>query len=395
LLVVASVINGDFGSAGAQEKKQQPEVKLISNPKSPVPQPGQRKRLVFKEELTIGQVEGDDHYMFGDAVFFTTDEEGNFYITDFRRRRILKYDPTGQYLLTVGREGQGPGEFQNLSPARFDKDGHIYVTDNISQRISFFDDSGNYLHQIAIPDLFEDLYMNALGYFVSSHTIPLESESGPSFKLVYGLFDDKFNVISEFCAQEKHAKRPAGRDPTSIAKAMAWLLSSEMAFQPRPTYRLGKDDFVFFGYPAKYSVSVYSSKGPKIMTIQRDYEPSRVTEKDKDYFVSRVAESYLSRYSSEEERKEIIKYIEYPKYKPAYHSFAQMENGWLIVVVEIVPDGGNLFDLFDEGGRYIGQFQADFPADTWFFFKNGKAYAVAEKDSYKFVKRYAFEIQDY
>ncbi|MFZ2054669.1 MAG: hypothetical protein WAU81_10780 [Candidatus Aminicenantales bacterium] len=176
---------------------------------------------------------------------------------------------------------------------------------------------------------------------------------------------------------------------------MAWLLSNEMAFQPRPTYRLGKDDFVFFGYPEKYSVSVYSPKGPKIMTIQRDYEPSRVTQKDKDYFVSHVAESYLSRYSSEEERKEIIKFIEYPKYKPAYHSFALMENGWLIVAVEIVPDEATVFDVFDENGRYIGQFKADFQADTLFFFKNGKAYAVAEKEGYKFVKRYGFEIQDY
>ncbi|MFZ2054670.1 MAG: 6-bladed beta-propeller [Candidatus Aminicenantales bacterium] len=166
---------------------------LISNPKTPVPPPGQRKKLIFKEELTIGQVEGDDHYMFGEAVAFNADEKGNFYVTDWRRRRILKYDSAGQYLLTIGREGQGPGEFQNLSPApaRFDKDGHIYVTDINSQRISFFDDSGNYLHQIAIPDVFEDLYMNALGYFVSSHTIPLESESGrvSSWFTVYSMIN--------------------------------------------------------------------------------------------------------------------------------------------------------------------------------------------------------------
>lgn len=41
------------------------------------------------------------------------------------------------------------------------------------------------------------------------------------------------------------------------------------------------------------------------------------------------------------------------------------------------------------------QFKADSPVGTWFFFKNGKAYAVVEKDGFKFVKRYGFEIQDY
>lgn len=379
----------------APRSAQNFEVEVISNPKTPMPPPGQRKEIVFKEELVIGQAEGDDHYMFGETVVFNTDEQGNFYVTDWRRKRILKYDPAGHYLLTIGREGQGPGEFQNLSPARFDRNGHIYVTDIVSRRICFFDDSGNYLRQIAIPEGFEDLYINAQGHFVSSRTVPLESEFGPSFKITHAFFDDKFNMISEFFAQEKHAQPPAGRDATSMAKFMAWILSSEMAFQPRPNYRLGKNDLVFFGYPDKYSIDVYSPAGRKIKTIQRDYEPSRVIEKDKDYFVSHVAADYLRRYSSEQERKEIIKFIEYPKFKPAYHSFTLMENGWLFVVVEIAPGGENLFDLFDDNGRYIGNFRTDFPADIWYFFKNGKAYAVAEKDSYKFVKRYAFEIQDY
>ncbi len=398
ILSIAGLSEGNSRSAEAQEYEQQQEVKLISNPKTPVPLPGQRKKLIFKEELTIGQVEGDDHYMFGETLVFNTDEKGNFYVTDWRRRRILKYDPTGQYLLTIGREGQGPGEFQNLSPARFDKDGHIYVTDNISQRISFFDDSGKFLRQIALPDVFEDLSINAKGDYVSIRTIPLENESGQSFKIIYGLFDDKFNVVSEFLAQEKGFKPPAGRDAKSIAKAFAGILST-IAYQPQPLYRLGKEDFVFFGNPEKYSIDVYSPEGRKIRTIQRDYEPSRVKEKDKEYFVRRFAEEYLRSIGpisrSEDQKKEIIKYIEYPKFKPAYHSFALMENGWLVVAVEIVPDGDNIFDLFDEDGRYIGQFKDDFPADTWFFFKNENAYAVAEKDGYKIVKRYAFEIQDY
>ncbi|MGB7296307.1 MAG: 6-bladed beta-propeller [Candidatus Aminicenantales bacterium] len=394
ILLIAGVINGDSKPAATQENKQQPEVKLVSNPKTPVPPPGQRKKLVFKEELSIGQVEGDDHYMFGENIVFNTDEKGNFYVTDWRRRRILKYDPSGQHLLTIGREGQGPGEFQNLSPARFDKDGHIYITDLASQRISFFDDSGNFLRQIAIPDIFEDLYINAGGHFISTRTIPLEGESSRRFRLIYGLFDDKFNVVAEFLAQEKGFKLPAGRDAQSAAKFLAGILS-DVAFHPRPSYRLGKGDVIFFGYPERYSIDVYSADGRKVRTIQRDYEPSRVTEKDKDKFIDQVAKDYLRRYSSEQEKREVIKHIEYPKHKPAYHSFALMENSNLVVVVEIVPDGDNLFDLFDEDGRYIGHFQAGFPADTWFFFNNGKAYAVAEKDGYKFVKRYAFEIQDY
>lgn len=58
--------------------------------------------------------------------------------------------------------------------------------------------------------------------------------------------------------------------------------------------------------------------------------------------------------------------------------------------------------IFDQEGRYIAHFKATVPLlpaegfnELQFFFKNGKAYAVAEEDEYKFVKRYSFEIQEY
>jgi hypothetical protein len=130
ILLVAGLTDSHSRSAETQENVRQPEVKVISNARTPVPPSGQRKKLVFEEVLSIGQIEGDDHYMFGETDVFNTDEQGNFYIPDWRRRRVLKYDSAGRYLLTIGREGQGPGEFQNLSPADtwfFFKNGKAYA----------------------------------------------------------------------------------------------------------------------------------------------------------------------------------------------------------------------------------------------------------------------------
>jgi hypothetical protein len=375
---------------------QQPEPKIISNPKTPVPPAGKRKSLVFTPELTIGQKEGDENYMFGESVSFNTDEQGNFYVTDWDRKRIQKYDPAGKYLLTIGRQGQGPGEFQNLSVARFDKDGNIYVSDYANQRISFFDRKGTYLRQIRLPDVYEDLYINSRGQFVSSHSVNLTSEGNPGWKIEYGLFDEQFKPLVELHTQEFHYKPPAGRDATSMARFQAELISG-MAFQPMAAQLLRKDDFIFFGFPKEYAVDLFTPEGRKVKTIRREFEPSKITDKDKDYFVNRTAEPFMSRIAlrSEEIRKDTIKFIEYPKFKPAYIGFAPMENGWLLVTVEILPGEGALFDLFDEEGRYVGQFKSDFPGDAQHFFKNGKAYAVVEEEGYKFVRRYSFSIQDY
>jgi hypothetical protein len=379
-------------------ENSQAEVEIISNPRTPVLPPGQRKQLVFKEDLSIGQKEGDENTMFGESVNFNTDGSGCFYITDWEKRRILKYDPSGKYLLTIGRRGQGPGEFQNLSVARFDKSGQIYVTDIASRRISFFDKEGHYLSQVRIPDVFEDLYMNSKGYYVSSSSVRLESESGLSYKINYGLFNDKFELVTEFYARIPDYKPLAGRDATSMARFTAGILS-EMAFQPRPRHILGSDDSIWFGYPKNYAIDVYSPEGRKIKTIKGEYEPVRITDKDKAYFAGSIARPFLSRGGlsrTEENVKEILRYVEYPPTKPAYHSFALMENGWLAVVADFAIGEYSLIDMFDENGRYIGQFKTSVPTDTWFFFKNGKAYALAtDEDGYKYVKRYSFRIEDY
>jgi hypothetical protein len=397
------LLSMDFGRAvvaspPAPSNDPQPAVPITSNPKTPVPPAGERKKLVFTKELRIGQKEGDENTTFGEAVIFNTDQEGNFYVTDWDNKRILKFSPSGEYLLTIGRQGQGPGEFQNLSIARFDSHGEIYVTDVAARRISFFDRKGNFLRQIHIPEVFEDLYINSKGYYVSSNSVQLNSETGLDWKISEGLFDGQFKPRVEFWSQVKITKPPSGRDSTSVAKFSAGILSG-IAFQPRPEHLLAKDDSIYFGYPSDYSISVYSPEGLKLKTIRRECDPLNVTEKDKDYFCAQTARPFLSRVPAlrgEEQIREVLKFIEYPKFKPAFHRFALMENGWLIVLVDFTPDESWLFDLFDEKGRYVGQFREHFPADYFFFFNNGKAYAVeTDKEGYRFVERYAFKIENY
>ena len=92
---------------GVNRIQQSDDVVVISNPKTPE----SKMRIVFTEELSIGEAEGDENYMFGNSIAFNTDDKGNFYVADFDSNRILKYDPEGKHLLTFGREGQGRESF--------------------------------------------------------------------------------------------------------------------------------------------------------------------------------------------------------------------------------------------------------------------------------------------
>lgn len=379
----------------AQEKNQSEktrEVEVISNSKLPIYKDDFKIKIVFKEELSIGQIEGDENYMFGGSVHVNTDEKGNFFVTDWDSKRILKYDPEGKYLLTIGGLGQGPGEFQNISRARFDKEGNIYVTDISNQRLSFFDTDGNFLRQISMPEVFEGLCMNSKGHFISSRSVMMDTGSGMGFKIEYGVFDENFELVSEFYSRIPVFDPPEGRDKTSMAKYTAGIISN-LAYQPRPVYVVADNDLIFFGFPDKYEINVCSPEGKKIKTITREYDPIKVGEKDKRYFEETTATRFM-RDRSEDYIKEAIRFVAWPKFKPAYHNFILMENGWLFVVVEFIEGEYTLCDIFDEEGIYIGHFKADVPPD-FLFFKNGKAYTVFTEDSYKFVKRYSFDIQEY
>lgn len=373
------------------------DVVVISNPKTPAHQ----MRIVFKEELTIGEAEGDENYMFGSGISFNTDDEGNFYVTDWENHRIQKYDPEGKYLLTIGREGQGPGEFRGLSSPRFDKNKNLYSTDWSNRRISFFNKNGQYLRQIRLQERYENIYINSKGFIVAYKWYTAQEANAMKQTLLYGLFDEKFNLVTELFKDEITTPMPTRGDASSIAESLAKSFSS-LAFRPQARIKLADNDFIYFGYPEKYEINVHSPEGKLKRKIIRDYESIPVSEKDKIGFVKMLGEE-VPPALTEDIKKKVFQNIKYPKYKPAYQSFTLMENGWLAVIVDSVKDEYMLFDIFDKEGKYIAQFKTteivipveELISELLFFFKNGKVYAVITEEGYKFVKRYSIELQEY
>ncbi|MFC1477310.1 hypothetical protein ACFL6L_02475 [candidate division KSB1 bacterium] len=60
----------------------------------------------------IGDLEGaDDNYLLHRPEDVVVDSKGMIYIMDVGNHRIQKYSPDGGYIGTLGRSGQGPGEF--------------------------------------------------------------------------------------------------------------------------------------------------------------------------------------------------------------------------------------------------------------------------------------------
>jgi hypothetical protein len=390
LFTIFSLDSAGITSVQEIEIEKQNGVSIISNPKSPRPENGIPIRLVFTEELSIGAEYGDEEYMFGNRVYFNVDVDGNFYVNDWDKKCIRKFSPDGHYLLTIGGPGQGPGEFQNVWQPRFDKNNNLYVSDIVgNRRITRFDRDGIVLEVIRVPIRLSDIFINSQGFYIGYHST-MDDDSATT---VLGLFDPEFQLLSEFHKTTRVFTSLSGRDSDSRAQFLANLLDDE-AFTPNMTRILADDDSVYFGYPEKYEIKIFSPKGDLEKIVQRDYDPIKIGEKHIEGFI-RYQEDEFFRFAPypEDIKKKVFELIEYPKFKPAYDTFALMDNGWIAVVVDYIADEYTLFDIFDREGRYIARFAAKIPVAN-LLFKNGKAYALDIINDYRYIKRYAYEIQE-
>ncbi len=106
----------------------------------------EKKNVKIEFIGTLGDLEGEnENYMFFLPKKITDDRDGNIYVLDSGNHRVQKFDKNLKYVCTIGRNGQGPGEF--LTPDNIDVDlnGNINIFDYGNIRIQTFSPDGEYL----------------------------------------------------------------------------------------------------------------------------------------------------------------------------------------------------------------------------------------------------------
>lgn len=91
----------------------------------------------------IGELEGPEQYLFGDVTSVAADADGRIYVADRIDSSIHTYEAAGRHLAQIGREGEGPGEFQWPNDLAFDPSGRLWIRDAV--RITTLTRSGKSL----------------------------------------------------------------------------------------------------------------------------------------------------------------------------------------------------------------------------------------------------------
>lgn len=102
-------------------------------------QPQRSATLVVDTLWRVGGDEDLGGVSFGGIGGVATDAAGRIFVADFRLQVIHVLNQSGRVLRTIGRAGDGPGEFRLPMRVAVAPDGHLFVYDAYQGRLSEYD----------------------------------------------------------------------------------------------------------------------------------------------------------------------------------------------------------------------------------------------------------------
>jgi len=324
-------------------------VKVVRNPNEPLF--GDIK-LDLEEDLKIGRAD-DEKYAFYRVRGIDVDKEGNIFVADMSNFRIQKFDKNGKYLLTFGRQGQGPGEFDLPTTVHIDDaTGNILVQDQ-AYTVEIFAPDGKPVRSVRLESAFRDFRIGADGAIVA--LLMATSGTNVSHRLSKIGPDGKASQVYTEVPYTMHVEQRSGG-------TMSYTTGFELAVQ---FDRLDGQAFVY-GYSKDYELSIIDLAGKVLRRIRKDEPNPKFTAKERAGF----------------------KKIPLPEFKPYFFAIHADDLGRIYVQRNKTWNEEEAkekeIDVFSRDGYFL--YRTTLPKSTYVI-RNGYVYAL-EVDEDEIVKRF-------
>ncbi len=237
-------------------------VSIVKNPEDPI-----CSQAVFQleEELVIGQAGGKEEYTFSRVAGMDVDAAGNIYILDGASAHLRVFDKDGGYIRTIGRKGQGPGEFQMPVFVQATAQNEIVIYDYSSQRLTFFSPDGGYLRQVyaartRYPVL--PVRLDSRGNLIGMEVMAPPPLGGKELKK-YGRNFEPLMVI----AKEKQDLDDHRRGKMNVVKSTLYCAVSS-------------NDSIVWGNSETYELQILNPAGELVRKISKVHKALKLTAED-------------------------------------------------------------------------------------------------------------------
>src|SRR5688572_11941878 len=140
---------------------------LIVHSSAPVWSDASAWRIDPAPVVDIGIEAGEEPYQLNRVFDALRVPDGSVLVGNSGSGEIRVFNAAGRYMRSIGRSGNGPGEFGEMSSVRMTRagDGSLLGYDNGNLRIHHFDSSGTYLRTVRIEPTSDGLRAFYLGLF--------------------------------------------------------------------------------------------------------------------------------------------------------------------------------------------------------------------------------------
>lgn len=381
-LLSASVsVCSDMNSGWTGTMYDSAGVTVVSNPDVGIWTPGEE--WVFEEEVRIGVQEGPPEHQFGLITGLGVLADGRIVVGDAMAQNLKFYSAGGEYQLTVGRAGSGPGEFGQ---------GGMLILVGRGDTILAQDYAQGRVHQF-FPD---GTFLGMFG------TLP---EDGRRYSGVWG--NGPGGRIFSFW--RVRAFTPADTLDLVLAHDLNGTVLDTVVGMPSSTFRSDTGEgftYRFFPYESvftylwdgsfltasssRYRLSWYDPDGilSRIVTLNRESQP--LTEAEQDWIMERFISRLRRQNRTAQEISDFRKAMRFEDFYPAFRNIVSGPDStiWVQRVRPLsalssdelehhttrLPDSWE-WDVLDLDGRYLGKVAFP-PRFDLHRFRGDRAYGV-------------------
>jgi len=304
-------------------------VKTVRNPETP-----RYGEFAFDlvEDLVIGE-EKEEISFFPGRVQLNVDGQGRVYVCDWGNRRVQVYDKNGAYMRTLGRQGQGPGEYGMPASVLLDGEGNAYI--NSVRSLVVFGPAGVFKKNILLKAFLSTMILGPGGTVVGALQPNIQEEGGPKNRLVLlSPEGEMLRTIATFPVN--------GASPGELL--IHWYVG-QIAYCPR------SDDSFFYGFSLDYTIHAVDGEGRELFAFSKVEKSRGITSQERD--LTRESGSFISYGQGDPKTAP----LGMPDHRPYFSSFLSGDLGRLYVVrfkpITEKDVTSSDIDVFSKDGYYL------------------------------------------
>ncbi len=294
------------------------------------------------EEMRIGSLDGPAEYSFSDINSIAVSQSGAVYVDDAHPPTIREFGPDGRFVRSIGREGEGPGEFRSIAGVSVLPDDRVAFWDRGARRITVYRTDGEldetlriegvnppypFAERSFLTDVEGDFYLRIFVEPASS------GRDLAAMRYGYARISPDGTVLDTLAVPE--APGTSGQSIVIYTRA-----GDRNPFLEEALDALSPFGYLVAGFNGNYEFTILDSAGT-IQVEREGFQPVEVKAGERAEWQARVAHA---------ERRSGGSYAEVPRWKPAYRDLWVDSDGriWVHRYAEAVRRDEPIPELWPE-----------------------------------------------